>query len=36
MATSPDDIKQRYPLPVYNFKVILGSVVVSFSVVCGL
>ncbi len=36
MATSPDEIKQRYPLPVYNFKVILGSEVVSFSEVSGL
>lgn len=36
MAVSQEDIKKRYPLPVYNFKVTLGAVEVSFSEVSGL
>ena len=36
MALSPEEIKQRYPLPVYNFRVTIGEDLVSFSEVSGL
>jgi phage tail-like protein len=36
MALSTDEIKAAYPLPVYNFKVEIAGVAVSFSEVSGL
>ncbi|MCP4993482.1 MAG: phage tail protein [Gammaproteobacteria bacterium] len=36
MAVSKEDIKTAYPLPVYNFKVEIGSDAVAFSEVSGL
>ena len=36
MATTTDDIKAAYPLPVYNYRVEIGSDAVSFSEVSGL
>ena len=36
MALSKDDIKTAYPLPVYNYKVEIGSDAVAFSEVSGL
>jgi phage tail-like protein len=36
MAESREDIKGRYPLPVYNYRVELGSTTVAFSEVSGL
>lgn len=36
MATSKDDIKATYPLPVYNYRVEIGGEAVSFSEVSGL
>jgi phage tail-like protein len=36
MAISPDDIKNRFPLPAYNFKVRMGSENYGFSQVSGL
>lgn len=36
MATSKQDIKSAYPLPVYNYRVEIGSDAVSFSEVSGL
>ena len=36
MALSKDDIKTAYPLPVYNYKVEIGSDTVAFSEVSGL
>ncbi len=36
MATTPSDIKSSYPLPVYNYKVDIGSDTVAFSEVSGL
>ena len=36
MALSPDEIRQQYPLPVYNYRVTIGSEVASFSEVSGL
>ena len=36
MALSKDDIKNAYPLPVYNYKVEIGSDTVAFSEVSGL
>ena len=36
MAISKDDIKSAYPLPVYNYKVEIGSDTVAFSEVSGL
>jgi phage tail-like protein len=36
MATSKDDIKQAYPLPVYNYKVNIDNDTVAFSEVSGL
>jgi hypothetical protein len=36
MAFSPDDIKARYPLPAYNFKVEINGEIISFSEVSGL
>lgn len=36
MALSPEDIKSRYPLPVYNYKVEINGEVIAFSEVSGL
>ena len=36
MAVSKDQIKTAYPLPVYNYKVEIGSDTVAFSEVSGL
>ena len=36
MAVSKDDIKTNYPLPVYNYRVEIGSDAVGFSEVSGL
>lgn len=36
MALSADDIKSRYPLPVYNYKVEISGEVIAFSEVSGL
>jgi len=36
MALSKDDIKSAYPLPVYNYRVEIGSESVAFSEVSGL
>lgn len=36
MALSKDDIKAQYPLPVYNYRVEIGSDAVAFSEVSGL
>ena len=36
MATSTDDIKNRYPLPVYNYKVEIDGETIAFSEVSGL
>ena len=36
MALSKDDVKTAYPLPVYNYKVEIGSDTVAFSEVSGL
>lgn len=36
MAETKDDIKSRYPLPVYNYRVEIGSEAVAFSEVSGL
>jgi phage tail-like protein len=36
MALSPDDIKARYPLPVYNYKVEINGEIIAFSEVSGL
>ena len=36
MATTKNDIKTSYPLPVYNYRVEIGSDAVSFSEVSGL
>ena len=36
MATSPETIRTEYPLPVYNYRVEIGSEAVSFSEVSGL
>ena len=36
MAVSSQDIKSTYPLPVYNFRVEIGSTAVAFSEVSGL
>lgn len=36
MAVTKDDIKSAYPLPVYNYKVEIGSATVAFSEVSGL
>ena len=36
MALSPEDIKSRYPLPVYNYKVEINGEVIAFSEVTGL
>jgi phage tail-like protein len=36
MALSKEDIKTAYPLPVYNYKVEIGSDTVAFSEVSGL
>lgn len=36
MALSPKDIAERYPLPVYNYKVEINGEVISFSEVSGL
>ena len=36
MALSKDEIKDRYPLPVYNYRVELGGQTVAFSEVSGL
>ena len=36
MALSPDDIKSRYPLPVYNYKVEINGEIIAFSEVSGL
>ena len=36
MALSPDDIKNRYPLPVYNYKVEINGEIIAFSEVSGL
>ena len=36
MALSKDDIKQAYPLPVYNYRVEIGDQAVAFSEVSGL
>ena len=36
MALSVDDIKARYPLPVYNYKVEINGEVIAFSEVSGL
>lgn len=36
MAVSPSDIKQAYPLPVYNYRVEIGGDAVAFSEVTGL
>lgn len=36
MALTPDQIKADYPLPVYNYKVDIGSTTVAFSEVSGL
>ena len=36
MATQKEDIKTAYPLPVYNYRVEIGSDAVSFSEVSGL
>lgn len=36
MAESKEDIKARYPLPAYNYRVELGSTTMAFSEVSGL
>jgi len=36
MATTPDDIRTTYPLPVYNYKVEINGVAIAFSEVSGL
>jgi phage tail-like protein len=36
VAVTPDDIKKAYPLPVYNYRVEIGSETVAFSEVTGL
>ena len=36
MSLSKDDIKTAYPLPVYNYKVEIGSAAAAFSEVSGL
>ena len=36
MALSTDDIKARYPLPVYNYKVEINGETIAFSEVSGL
>jgi phage tail-like protein len=36
MAVSTNDIKSAYPLPVYNYKVNIGTVSIGFSEVSGL
>ena len=36
MAISPETIRTEYPLPVYNYRVEIGSEAVSFSEVSGL
>ena len=36
MAVSTSDIKSAYPLPVYNYKVEIGSTAIAFSEVSGL
>ena len=36
MALTPQQIKQSYPLPVYNFRVEIGADAVAFSEVSGL
>ncbi len=36
MATTQEDIKANYPLPVYNYKVDIGQDTVAFSEVSGL
>ncbi len=36
MATTQEDIKANYPLPVYNYKVDIGKDTVAFSEVSGL
>lgn len=36
MALSTDDIKNRYPLPVYNYKVEINGEIIAFSEVSGL
>ena len=36
MALSPEDIKNRYPLPVYNYKVEINGETIAFKQVSGL
>ncbi len=36
MALTTDEIKQTYPLPVYNYKVEIGGVAIAFTEVSGL
>ena len=36
MATTKDDIRKTYPLPVYNYKVEIDGQTVGFSEVSGL
>lgn len=36
MATSPETIRTEYPLPVYNYRVEIGSEAIAFSEVSGL
>ena len=36
MAYTKDQIKQNYPLPVYNYRVEIGGVPIAFSNVTGL
>lgn len=36
MALSPKEIKNRYPLPVYNYRVQIGTDFIAFSEVSGL
>jgi len=36
MALSKEDLKSRYPLPAYSFRVTIGSETVSFSEVSGI
>ena len=36
MASSIEDIKARYPLPVYNFKVEINGKTIAFSKISGI
>src|SRR6476469_1835253 len=36
MAVTKDDIKARYPLPIYNYRVTLGSLSLGVSEISGL